>query len=120
MVRRRIKKVSSLLLNEIGNIILTKLKDPRLSFVTVTDVHVSNDLKNAKIFISVFSDESVKDVSINVLQHAAPFIQSQLKKKIKLRYMPNLMFIKDTSLEKADKINRILNDINSGRKFNSG
>ncbi len=108
MGKKRTYRVSSLLLNEISSIVLTKIKDPRLGFVTITHVEVSNDLKIAKIFTSVLGNNREKQVSLEVLNHAVPFIKNQLNRKLELKFIPILKFILDDSLEKVDRIYQVL------------
>ncbi|MFO7891521.1 MAG: 30S ribosome-binding factor RbfA [bacterium] len=112
MSKKRINRVSSLLRDQISKIVLTKIKDPRLGFVTITDVEISGDLKEAKIFTSVLGNEYDKKISIEVLKHAVPFIKNQLNSMVELKFMPTLEFILDDSLEKSDRINRVLKDLN--------
>lgn len=112
MGKKRKNRVSSLLRDQIGKIILTKIKDPRLGFVTVTEVEISGDLKEAKVFTSVLGNEYDKKISIEVLNHAVPFIKNQLNSMVELKFIPTLEFILDDSLEKSDRINAVLRDFN--------
>lgn len=104
--------MSSLLRDQIGKIVLTKIKDPRLGFVTITAVEISGDLKEAKVFTSVLGEDYDKKISIEVLNHAVPFIKNQLNSMVELKYIPTLEFILDDSLEKTDRINKVLKDFN--------
>ena len=63
---------------EIADILMRKIKDPRIGFVTVTDVEVSHDLRNAKVFVSIYGDEKSKKETLKGLESAAPFIRSEL------------------------------------------
>ena len=108
MGKKRIYRVSSLLRDEISRIILTKIKDPRIGFVTITEVEVSGDLKEARVYTSVLGNNRDKQISLEVLNHAVPFIKNQLNCKVELKFTPQLQFILDDSLEKTDRINRVL------------
>lgn len=93
---------------EISQIIRDQLKDPRIGFITVTDVEVSGDLRHAKIFISILGNDNVKQESLNGLTKATGFIRTELAKRISLRYIPELYFKVDKSLDYSEKINSIL------------
>ncbi len=111
MGKKRENRVCSLLQSEISRIILTKIKDPRVGFVTITDVEISGDLKEAKIFTSIFGNQREKEVSLKALNHAVPFIKNQLNKSVEMKFIPTLQFILDEGLEKTDRISRVLKNI---------
>ncbi|KJR43964.1 ribosome-binding factor A [Candidatus Magnetoovum chiemensis] len=95
---------------EISNIVLNRLKDPRVSFVTITGVELTDDLKIAKVFISVLKKSDTKE-TLKILNRASSFIRQQLGKTIKLKYIPTLDFCEDSSIEYADKIDKLLKEI---------
>ena len=109
MTGKRIKRVSVLLKTEIANIIQTRLKDPRVGFVTITEVICSADLKLAKVYFSVLGD---KENTLKGLERARPFIQNELGSRLKLRYLPILHFYYDKSWEYGANIEKILHDLN--------
>lgn len=119
MGKKRTFRVSSLLRDEIGLIVLTKIKDPRLGFVTITDVDISGDLKEAKIYTSVLGNDMDKQISMEVLNHAIPFIKNQLNSKVELKFIPQLKFILDDSLEKTDRINQVIQNFDYNKKNNN-
>ena len=109
MIPDRIARVEELLKREISNIIQQELQDPRIGFVTVTKVSVTKDIKQANIWISVFAkEEKVKKDSIKVLSHARNRIQNILAQRIALRYLPQLHFKLDNSIEYNMHIDEIL------------
>lgn len=115
---KRSARVSDLIKEEVAEIIMHKLKDPRLGFVTVTEARVSDDLRHAKIYISVF-EESKKDETLKILTSSAKFIRSQLARRVKIKFIPDIIFRFDESIEYGARIDRILNDIKSSAKPSS-
>ena len=106
----RMDSINSLLKREVSTIILTDVKDPRLSSLTsVTSVTTSKDLHNSTIFISVIGEDTVKTNSIKALRSAAGFIQKKLRNNLHLRFIPRIRFVLDNSLDEAEKIDRIIN-----------
>jgi len=119
MGKKRQNRVSSVLRSEISRIIITKIKDPRIGFVTITDVEISGDLKEAKIFTSIFGSQKEKEVSLKALNHAIPFIKNQLNSSVEMKFIPALHFILDEGLEKTDRISRVLKDIDINQNDNN-
>ncbi|MCK5138797.1 MAG: 30S ribosome-binding factor RbfA [Thermodesulfovibrionia bacterium] len=109
---KRSIRVSDLIKEEVADIIMHRLKDPRLGFITVTETRVSNDLRHAKIFVSVLEDEK-KDESLKILISSARFIRSELAQRVKIKFIPELVFKLDASIEYSAKINKMLNNIKS-------
>ncbi len=91
--------------------ILRKMKDPRIGFVSVTDVELSRDLRHAKVFVSIFGDEAEKENTLAALLHAQGFIRSELGRRIRLRHTPEITFRLDDSIERGDRINRLLRSV---------
>ena len=109
MIPDRIARVEELLKREISNIIQQELQDPRIGFITVTKVAVARDLKNANIWISIFKDDpEAKKKSFKALIGARNRIQESLAHKVKLRYLPQLQFKLDTSIEYTVRIEKII------------
>lgn len=107
---KRAERVSRLLKEELSDIMLNRLKDPRMGFITVTDVKVTDDLKLARVYISVLRDEE-KEKTIETLNSAKSFIRSELGKRIKLRSTPELDFRLDTTAEYGANIEKLLREI---------
>ena len=87
------------------------LKDPRIGFVTVTGVDLSPDLRHAKVFVSVMGAEEQKKGTMEALGHAAGWIRHELGQRIRLRHLPELVFLPDVSQEYGEKIDRLLDEI---------
>ena len=110
---KRSKRVQELLLKEISALIQRGLKDPRIGFATVTTVDLSDNLKHAKVYISVFGTEGERQDTIAGLTSASGFIRGSLGKNLNLRYIPILEFILDETAEHVAKINKIINELHS-------
>lgn len=104
----RIKKIEIDLKREIGFIINSKINDPRVGFVTVTNVRLSQDLQYLDIFVSIMGEAKVIENSMSGLKHCSGFIKRNLKERFKLRVMPDLKFIYDTSINKGIKVSELL------------
>lgn len=108
----KIDRLNNIMVENIGKIIRTEIKDERINFATVTAVKVTNDLSFAKVYITVLN-ESEKDNVIKLLNKASNFIERELSKRIEIRKMPNIMFVYDDSLEYAANIENIIESIDS-------
>lgn len=108
----RLIRLRELFIQELSDIIHNKVRDPRLGFVTVTDVDISVDLAHAKVFVSVLEGGDVPQKTLEGLQSASRFIRGELMKRIKtLRTFPELTFHLDDSLRRGAKVIEILNKI---------
>ena len=96
---------------EISHILQFELKNPNLGFCTVKDVQCTNDLSQAKVYVTFLGKQGRNDAGMRVLNQSKGFIRSGVAKKIKIRKMPELIFIQDTSLEQGNKIENILKEI---------
>ena len=112
MQGKRINRVGHLIQMELGELILHRVKDPRLgSFVTITHVSPSADLKSAMVFYTVMGDSKKKEDVQIALEKAAGFFQKQIADALKLRYTPKLKFRFDDSLDRGFEIDRLLYDL---------
>ncbi len=112
---KRSSRVRDLIREEVADIIMHKLKDPRLGFITVTDARVSDDLRQAMVYVSVLED-SKKDENLAILTASARFIRSELGKRVKIKFIPELTFKLDTAAEYGAKIDKLLDDIKSSKE----
>lgn len=111
----RIEKLQELIKQEMSKMLLTDLKDPRIGFVTVTDVEMTGDLREAKIYVSVMGgDEQVKS-SLEGLQSALGFIRREIGQRVRLRFTPEISFALDTSLDYGDHIQKLLLQVEGDR-----
>ena len=108
MSQLRVEKVQELMKQEISEIILRELKDPRLGFITVTDVECTGDLREAKIYVSLMgSEKQIKD-SWEGLQSSLGYIRREIGQRIRLRFTPELKFELDKSLDYSAHIQELL------------
>ena len=107
---KRSQRVGDLLREEIAEIVIHRLKDPRIGFVTITGVDVTDDLKIAKIYVSIFKDED-KKTTLEILNSAKSFIRSKLSKRLRMKSIPSIDFRLDTSIEYGNKIDKLLKKI---------
>jgi ribosome-binding factor A len=107
---KRSQRVSDLLREEIADIIFFKLKDPRIGFMTVTGVDVTDDLKIAIVYVSILKEEE-KQSTLEVLHAAKSFIRSELSKRLKMKFIPSIDFRLDTSAEYGSRIEQLLHEI---------
>ena len=111
MASRRQRQVAELLHEEISKLIQHNTRDPRLGFVTVTGVDISPDLRNAKVYVTVLGDEADQKATLAGLVSATGFFKYQLRQDLSLRYIPELQFQIDTSLEYGLHIEKLLDSI---------
>ena len=104
-------RVSEALKREIGNIIHAELKDPRLGFITVTRVELTQDLRYAKVFFSVLGKEEEYKKTKEALDSALGFIRRLIAQRIRLRLVPEISFKEDRSAEYSIRIQEALNEI---------
>lgn len=108
MGQLRSEKVQELIKQEVSQIVLRELKDPRIGFVTVTQVDITGDLRSAKIYVSLMgSEEQIKDCWI-ALQSSLGYIRREIGKRIRLRCTPELSFQLDKSLDYSVHIQELL------------
>ncbi len=113
MQNYRPTRVAELLQSEIADLLLRQLKDPRLSMATISRVDVSPDLREARVYVSRVGDENEQKEAMEGFARAVGFIRSQLGKRVRLRYTPNLTFILDTAIADGVRISRLLHDLSS-------
>ena len=105
---KRADRVGDQIRAELADIIHRKIKDPRVGFMTVTRVEVSDDLKHAKVFFSILGDEAMRKETLKGLKSAAHFIRGELGRRLKLRYTPEVVFLFDESIARGDRMLEIL------------
>jgi ribosome-binding factor A len=93
---------------ELARLIATELKDPRLGFVTVTRVEITNDLQTAKVFVSIIGDRHVAKQSMEALESARGFLRGELGHAVSLRHTPSITFVEDRSTERAIALSKVL------------
>ena len=110
--RRRIERVNGLLRQEISNLIASQVNDPRLrGLVTITQVQTASDLRTARVYVSVMGDESVRQEALAGIESSAAFLRRELREKVSLRYIPFLRFMLDDAMLEADRLMRIIDEL---------
>lgn len=110
----RPERIAETLREEIAQIVGYELEDPRLTLVTVTEVRVADDLRDASVYVTVQGDEQEHLTALSALRHAAPYVRKQLGFALNLRHTPALHFVRDTVEEKAGRIDALLETMEHG------
>jgi len=106
----RAERVADRVRRELARLIHEELRDPRIGFVTLTDVDLSSDLRHARVFVTVMGEES-RDATLEALNHAVPFLRRSLARKASLKFTPQLRFFRDGGEESGQRVDTILNGI---------
>lgn len=108
----RIERINELLLQEISGLLLREVKDPRLqAFITVTHVDTSADLKSAQVFVSILGSEEERVEALKGLSSASGFLRKELSTRLTLRYVPQLIFHFDSSIERGARLLEIMEKV---------
>ena len=113
---KRAVRVGDLILREIAFLLLEKVKDPRVQGVTLTGIRLSDDLKRAKIFYSVVGDQRQIETAQAGLNSAKGFIKREIGIRMELRYVPEISFVHDPSLESGSHMERVFDKIREAEK----
>lgn len=109
---RRVQRLNNLIRQEISELLQRQVKDPRLgSFIAVTEVSISSDLQNAKIFVSHIGNEEQKQETMSALTSASGFFRSELSKRLRLRRIPELSFQWDNSIERGAHLLELIDQV---------
>ncbi len=106
------EKIAELIKRNISEIIQFDLKDPKIGFITITDAQVTNDLSYAKVYVSFLGQNARKEAGMKALERSKGYIRSELSKKLSTRKVPELQFVLDDALDKGNKIEKIIANIN--------
>ncbi len=118
MPTQRQRRVGKQLLQEISTIVEFELADPRLALVTFTDVTISPDLRNARVYFSCLGGAAERERCLAGLAHARSLLRRELGRRLRLRYVPELRFEFDDSFERANRIDRLLRAATPARRGN--
>jgi ribosome-binding factor A len=109
--QHRQEKLGELIAAELSELLRNHVKDPRVGFASITHVEVSGDLRHAKVFVSVMGTEEEKAATMKGLKNAAGYLRHELATRIVLRYMPEINFKLDTSIEEGARILDLINKV---------
>jgi ribosome-binding factor A len=112
---RRADRVNALLQRELATLISEELRDPRISFPTVTSVETTKDLKTARVFVSVLGGGDAVASTMRALNEARPYIRHEVGERTDLRFVPEIEFVSDRSAARAARISKLLHDANPDR-----
>ncbi len=108
---RRPEKVAELVREEIVQIVGYELEDPRVAGVSVTDVRMSENLREARVYVTVEGDDAEAAQAMRALNNAAPYVRRQLATSLSLRHAPQIFFVRDTVEERANRVDQLLTEI---------
>ena len=104
-------RIEAIIQKEVSSIIQMELKDPKIGFITITDVTVTNDLSIAKIYVTFLGQQPRIDAGMKALERSKGFIRSTLANRMTIRKVPQLIIIYDESLEKGNRIEKIIKEM---------
>jgi ribosome-binding factor A len=116
MVMRRPERVADIIREEISQIVGYELEDPRLGMVTVTDVRLSDNRRDAQVFVTIAGDEEEHRLALSALRQAAPYVRKQLSLSLNLPRTPEIHFVRDKVEEDGERVDRLLQEIEQERK----
>ena len=108
---RRPERLAEALKEEISEVVGYELDDPELQNATVTDVEVSPDMRDAKVYVLINGEETEIKQTLRNLQHAAGFVRQQVALNLDLRFAPHIHFARDTAEENAARVGQLLNEL---------
>jgi ribosome-binding factor A len=110
----RTDRIDQLLREEIGAILTRDVQDPRIGFVTITDVETAPDLSTARVWVSIIGQPEERTKTMRALEHAMPFVRRELGARIRLRRIPELHVRADDTAERGTRVLRLLAELESG------
>ena len=110
----RTDRIDELLRQEIGAILTRDVQDPRIGFVTITDVETAPDLSNARVWVSIIGQPDERAKTMRALEHAMPFVRRELGSRIRIRRIPELHVRADDTAERGTRVLRLLAELESG------
>jgi ribosome-binding factor A len=110
----RTDRIDELLRQEIGAILAKDVQDPRIGFVTVTDVETAPDLSTARVFVSMIGQPAERELAMRALKRAMPFVRHELGSRIRLRRIPELQLRADDTMERGTRVLELLHELEAG------
>jgi ribosome-binding factor A len=111
MPTTRQRRVQELLVQDISDILRRDMKDPRIGFVTITDAEVTPDLRKARIYFTVLGTGEEREETGKALNRAAGFFRAGFAKRSQMRYVPELQFVFDTTIDRGSRLNALLESV---------
>ncbi|SLM46936.1 Ribosome-binding factor A [Nitrospira japonica] len=113
----RANRVADQIRMEVADILMRKIKDPRVKSVTVTDAELTSDLRIARVFVTVLGSEEETTEVFTGLARVAGFVRGELGRRLTLRYLPEIIFVKDVSGPRGDRVLRLLDELHGGTQL---
>jgi ribosome-binding factor A len=107
----RTERVASLIKEEVGMMFAREYRDPSYGFITVTDVHMTPDLRIAKIYVSIMGSTEVKERTLAMLEDKKGDVRSMIGNTVRLKFTPSIQFYIDETLDRVEKINSLIRQI---------
>jgi ribosome-binding factor A len=116
----RASRVGDLIRAELASLLTREVHDPGIGFLTITQVKVSPDLQQARVYYTTIGDDKARKESARALARATPFLRRQVGQRLRLKRVPELSFFFDEAIEKTDRIEKILQELNTERAGQTG
>jgi ribosome-binding factor A len=116
---KRTDRVSDQIRMEIADILRRRMKDPRVGFITLTAVDLTADLRQAWVYVTVLADGDQGNEAMNTLVRATGFIRGELGRRLKLRYVPELTFVRDTTVDQVRRVMDLLDELETPKASSS-
>ena len=110
----RTDRIDQLLREEIGAILAKDIQDPRIGFVTVTDVETAPDLSTARVWVSIIGQPDERTKALRALEHAMPFVRHELGSRIRIRRIPELLVREDETAQRGTRVLQLLAELEAG------
>jgi ribosome-binding factor A len=117
---RRPERLAESLKEEISEVVGFELDDPRVEMVTVTDVEIAPDLRDAKVYVLVRGDEDEIEKAMRALRHSATFVRQQVAMNLDMRFAPHVHFVRDTAEENAARVGELLETLDIKKENSEG
>jgi ribosome-binding factor A len=115
MASQRPSRVGEQIREDLSELLAREVHDPGIGFLTITRVEVTSDLQNARVYYTTLGDARARTETARALGRATPFLRRQLGSRLRLRRIPELQFFYDENVERLDRVERILQDLESER-----
>ena len=112
----RTRRIADQIQRELAEIVRLELKDPRVGMITIIDVEVTSDYAHAKVYFTLLGDAARTEEATQGLRRAAGFLRTQLAHRLKLRTVPQLQFVYDSSVERGVALSRLIDEAVGGNK----
>ncbi|MGM0652551.1 MAG: 30S ribosome-binding factor RbfA [Bacillota bacterium] len=121
MSENRVRRVAEQIKKDVSHIIITEIKDPRIAeMISVTDVELSKDLRHASVYVSIYGSDMEREETLQTLARASGFVRTEIGRRIRLRYTPEINFFLDTSIEYGAYIESVLKSLKEEENWNNG